>query len=373
MRLSSHLFIALLGAFVLSLVALVIASAANAKELKSAQVCGLDEECVPMGDRGAVESITNFSSPAPPPPTAAYYRLDFVYGAPGGRDRNAFSNLFVPSRNLIATGGPTADTIAWFPVTGAGLDLIRRSISRLQPFAAPDAWPSSIDDPLFRVTKPSTAADRGTNWTPWLLFGAAGLLLGAALGARRIRVRHALTAALVVAAFAALAAASVASAKNLTVAQACGPDDCAPLDKQHVMPLLGGSGSEPPPTAAYYRLDFTFSSPDGKVRRSHSHLYVPSRHLVAAGGEIGEVVWFPVTGAALEMLDNATSDLEPFAARAAWPTRIADPVFTPSSPAPAAESRSWPPWFVAAAVIVLALAAGAIARRFIALRLSQET
>jgi hypothetical protein len=162
-----------------------------------------------------------------------------------------------------------------------------------------------------------------------------------------------------------LALAASAAAKNLTVAQVCGPDDCAPLDRQSVMPLLGGSGSQSPPPAAYYRLDFTFETPDGVERRSISHLYVPSAHLVAAGGEVGEVVWFPVKGATLKLLDRATREVEPFGAPAAWPTSIGDPVFTPAgAKAPSAGAgTNWTAWLLATVAFLSALAAASLFAR----------
>jgi hypothetical protein len=182
---------------ILGLVSLALAAPASAKELTSAQVCGSGDECAPLNDRRTAESITDYGSASPPPPKAPYYRLDFVYND-GGVDRNAFSNLFVPSRNLVATGGPTADSIAWYPVSGAALELIRKAAADLEPYATPAAWPRSIDDPIF-TPSPMTraaAADDATNWTPWLVAIAALFLALAAGGllARRLRVRGPRTA-----------------------------------------------------------------------------------------------------------------------------------------------------------------------------------
>ena len=188
MKLTVHLLIALLAA-------LALAASASAKELKSAQVCGLGDQCAPLDDRNGANAITNFTSPSPPPPTAPYYRLEFVYGEPGSPDHNAFSHLFVLSKNLVAAGGETPGTIIWFPVSGAALDVIRDAVGDIRPYAAPAAWPKSIDDPIFTPTsnpKPAPVNDDGTNWTPWLV-GAAAILLALAAGAffaRRMRVRR---------------------------------------------------------------------------------------------------------------------------------------------------------------------------------------
>jgi hypothetical protein len=125
--------------------------------------------------------------------------------------------------------------------------------------------------------------------------------------------RPSVKSALVAMTLAALVLASGVSAKNMAVAQACGPDECVSLqDRQHLTTLLGGGGSAPPPTAAYYRLDFTFESPGAAHRVTHPSLYVPSKQLAATEGRSGEVVWFPVNRAAAGLMERAARDLEPF-------------------------------------------------------------
>jgi hypothetical protein len=169
---------------------------------------------------------------------------------------------------------------------------------------------------------------------------------------------------------AALALTSTAAAKELTTAQACGLDgQCEAMDKDGSMLILssGGSVSQPPPTTeAYYRVEYVFDSPDGSEHHSFSHLFVPSTGLVGMGDEVGGVAWFPVYGHALETLREATRDLQPFSAPAAWPTSIEDPIFTPgraASPAPDT-GIDWRPWALAAGLVLLALAAGGfLARR----------
>jgi hypothetical protein len=166
----------------------------------------------------------------------------------------------------------------------------------------------------------------------------------------------------------ALALASTAAAKELSTAQACGPaDDCAAVDKDGAMLLLnsGGSVSQPPPTAEYYRLDFVLAEPGSNDRNAFSHLFVPSKGLVGFGDETGGVAWFPVYGQALDAVRDATRDLEPFSAPAAWPSSIEDPIFTPGrivSPAPDS-GIDWRPWALATALMLLALAAGALFAR----------
>jgi hypothetical protein len=165
----------------------------------------------------------------------------------------------------------------------------------------------------------------------------------------------------------ALAVAATASAKSLSSARLCGPDDCAPLnDTQSVMTILGGGGSQPPPTDRYYRFDVTFDK-----RVTHSYLYVPSAGLVAAEGPVADVVWYPAGVRARDVLARAARNLDPFAAPAQWPASFADPIFTPSTPATADESRDWAPWTIGALVAIAG--AAAFGRRVVSLRLSQGT
>jgi hypothetical protein len=160
----------------------------------------------------------------------------------------------------------------------------------------------------------------------------------------------------------ALVLASGASAKNMTVAQACGPFECVTLrDRQHLTTLLGGGGFAPPPTAAYYRLDFTFELPDGAHRVTHSSLYVPSKQLAATEGPSGEVVWFPVDRAAAGLMARETSDLEPFAAPSAWPARYGDGAFSRTTRRVEGD-MSWTPWLAGTAVL-LALGVGVLFAR----------
>jgi hypothetical protein len=170
-----------------------------------------------------------------------------------------------------------------------------------------------------------------------------------------------------------LALISGASAKNMTLAQACGPHECVPLqDRQALTTLLGGGGSQPPPSAAYYRLDFTFESPDGAQRVTHSSLYVPSKQLAATEGPRRDVVWFPVDRAAAGLVERSARDIEPFAAPGAWPTSYGEPIFspTPETRAAPADGTNWLPWLVAVPAIA---AAAMFARRRFALRLPQGT
>jgi hypothetical protein len=166
---------------------------------------------------------------------------------------------------------------------------------------------------------------------------------------------------------AAMALAATASAKEIQTAQACGPDQCGDLDKDGTMLILnsGGSVSQPPPTAEYYRLDFVFAEPGTPDHNALSHLFVPSKGLVGFGDENGGVAWFPIYGQALDTVRQATRDVQPFAAPLAWPTSIGDPIFKPPatvSPAPS-DATNWRPWALGSALVLLVLAAGALLAR----------
>jgi hypothetical protein len=188
-RLAAHLLLVLAAA-------LALAPTAAAKELQTAQACGPNGDCAAMDKDGTMLLLNSGGSVTPPPPTAEYYRLYFVFAEPGASDHNAFSHLFVPSKGLVGFGDENGG-VAWFPVYGEALDAVRNATRNLEPFAAPAAWPTSIEDPIFSPGEPSSPAPaNGTNWRPWAVgLGLVLLALGVgAVLARRTRVRRPTTA-----------------------------------------------------------------------------------------------------------------------------------------------------------------------------------
>lgn len=159
---------------------------------------------------------------------------------------------------------------------------------------------------------------------------------------------------------------AAASAKGPVEAQICGESDCAELDPRVGGMLIvdaGDRASRIPPTAEFFRVDFTFRSPDGREENSFSHLYVPSRRLMAAGDELpGTLVWFPVVGEPLAAIERAVAELDPYAGPAAWPTSLEDPIVTHAPPSPTG-GRDSLPYVLAACGILALLAAGGFARR----------
>lgn len=323
---------------------LVLAPAAQAKEGPGGyQVCGPDA-CASIGHGSDSVVVLDSGSESPPPPPGPYYLIDY-------REQHAVPYYFRPDRELVGAKLRTDGEISWFSVHGTPvLKRLSAATAKLEPYAT------------------ASQAGSGRDWTPWLV--VAGLVLVAALGAtfllkgapmKRLAAHFLLVLA------AALALAATASAKEIQTAQACGPDQCGDLDKDGTMLILnsGGSVSQPPPTAEYYRLDFVFAEPGTPDHNAFSHLFVPSTGLVGFGDETGGVAWFPIYGQALDTIRQATRDVQPFAAPAAWPTSIDDPIFSPgepSSPAPA-NGTNWRPWAVGLGLVLLALAVGALLAR----------
>jgi hypothetical protein len=333
--------------FLAAATALALATPAAAKEGGAAyEVCGPDA-CASIGHGSDSVVVLDSGSESPPPPPGPYYRIDY-------NEQHAVPYYFRPDRRLVGAKLGTNGEISWYRIDGtSALQRLNAATAKLEPYGVG-----------------STSGD-GRNLTPWIVAAVLLLLLclGAALLLKGAPMKR-LVAHFLLVLVAALALASTAAAKELTTAQACGLDgQCEAMDKDGSMLILssGGSVSQPPPTTAeYYRVDYVFDSPDGREHHSFSHLFVPSTGLVGMGDEVGGVAWFPVYGQALDTLREATRDLEPFSAPAAWPTSIEDPIFTPGrvvSPAPDS-GIDWRPWALAAGLVLLALAAGAfLARR----------
>jgi len=324
--------------------ALALVPAAPAKEGPGGyEVCGPDA-CASIGHGSGSVVVLDVGSESPPPPPGPYYVIDY-------KEQHAVPYYFRPDRELVGAKLDSSGELSWYSVHGTPvLKRLSAATAKLEPYAA------------------ASQTGSGRDWTPWVI--VSGLIVLAALGATFLlkgapMKRLSGTFLLVLAA--ALALAAAASAKEIQNAQACGPDQCGDLDKDGTMLILnsGGSVSQPPPTAAYYRLDFVFAEPGTPDHHAFSHLFVPSKGLVGFGDENGGVAWFPIYGQALDTVRQATRDVQPFAAPATWPTSIDDPIFMPPttvSPAPA-NGTDWRPWAVGFALVLLALAVGAVLAR----------
>jgi hypothetical protein len=188
MKLTGRLFLVLVAA-------LALASAASAKEVTNAQACGSGDDCAPLGDQRSVMLILNSGGKITNPPRlGSYYRLDFVFGVRGSPDYDAFADLYVSSKGLVGSADEFGHVI-WWRVPSPGRAVIEHAITKLQPFSAPAAWPTSTDEPILTPKPMSVSAGR-MKWTPWL-FAAVVLLLALGVGgvfARRLHVRRLSTA-----------------------------------------------------------------------------------------------------------------------------------------------------------------------------------
>ena len=186
-----------LGALV-AVALLAQAPAAAAKEMKEATFCGAGG-CKTYGDPDTLRTIPlGGEKMAPEPPAAAFYTVEVVLAA--GPDEHKYSFYWVPSAEVIGTGGQEAGTITWFRVFGTAVGALRRATDGIEPFAAPSgAWPATVRKPPWEpvptaAPEPAPAAttgDREGNAMPWvaLASGAGGVLalLALALVMRRRR------------------------------------------------------------------------------------------------------------------------------------------------------------------------------------------
>jgi hypothetical protein len=171
--------------------------------------------------------------------------------------------------------------------------------------------------------------------------------------------------ALVIAVVAGLALAPAAVAKNITKAQACGPDECVALQDRQVMEILnsGGSVSKPPPSAPYLRLDFTFDG-GGPNENSFSHLFVPSTGLIGANGETQQaLLWFENDGVITERFRQVIRGLEPYPAPNTWPRNLDAPSGWTGYAPLADDAGNWRPWAFALGTAMIALSIGGLLAR----------
>ncbi len=110
-----------------------------------------------------------------------------------------------------------------------------------------------------------------------------------------------------------LAVPSLASAKELTKAQVCGPGGCATVTDKHTLlniPTGGDTPSAPPPASSYYELRLTVTE------RSHTYrwtsYYVPASNMVAGIDEYNAGVFFRIYGDAGPLMRRLSRGIAPF-------------------------------------------------------------
>jgi hypothetical protein len=173
---------------VLVAVGLTFVAAASAKGPVEAEICG-QSDCVALDSRVGRMLIVDAGDRASRiPPTAEFFRVEFTFRSPDGREENTFSHLYLPSQRLMAAGAELPGALAWFPVVGEPLAAIERAVNELDPYTGPAAWPRSLEDAMVTRTRASPTGD-------WLLYvlAACGILvlISAAGFARRVRLRQA--------------------------------------------------------------------------------------------------------------------------------------------------------------------------------------
>ena len=152
---------------------LAVPTAAAAKGLATVIVCG-PEECVQLEDRELAARVASPQETVDPPFPAAYYRVRIAFE--GG---DAYSTLFVPSEELIATN---AGGLLWYVPRAEALRSLQAAVKDLESHAAPRAWPRYIET---TEPQPTPAGWTGRFGWSWLLAVAALVVGGSALLAGR--------------------------------------------------------------------------------------------------------------------------------------------------------------------------------------------
>ena len=121
----------------------------------------------------------------------------------------------------------------------------------------------------------------------------------------------------VLTAFAALALAAPAAAKEVAKAELCGPAGCATVtdrDDLRLVPTGSESIAAPPPLGAFHRLTITMEGPDVHGTRPWTIWYVPAAGMIAAPGPTGEIAFHPVYGEAATFMKALAKTVRPYRA-----------------------------------------------------------
>jgi hypothetical protein len=158
--------------------------------------------------------------------------------------------------------------------------------------------------------------------------------------------------------------------KGLTSVRVCGESECVALSDEpqaaHIMSSAEGV-FEPPKPGPFYRLDIAIDA--GTETHSFSNVFVPGEELIAANvGAERALVWYVPRTEALRLLEEATRDLEPYAAPAAWPPKIAALNGLTAPPPVTSDGANWRPWALAVGALMVALSAGGLLARRLRLR-----
>ena len=184
------------GILVALALALALPSTAAAKDLTRAEACGRSGCAELPRDKSGDGLIQLRGSEgrevSAPPSEAPFYLLVWEFGPPAEDGQTArFATLYTPSANLFAAPGMRPGSVEWFGATGAVLDKVRAATRGLEPYAAPERWPTVISPPSASPATPQRASD-GAGWTRWALAAALALLVIAIVIslARRVRLQR---------------------------------------------------------------------------------------------------------------------------------------------------------------------------------------
>jgi hypothetical protein len=158
----------------IGLAALAVASTASAKGSVPGRACGA-ESCIALDGGPKSLIILDHDAKRAAPPPAPYYRLHYSAAGVG-------PHYFVTPRFLaVETAGGRA--LQWYALTGTGPDRLRTAIRDLEPYEAPDEWPTRIEVPV------ETRAG-GTDAFTWLIGALLVAVAAGAVVASRVRVRR---------------------------------------------------------------------------------------------------------------------------------------------------------------------------------------
>jgi hypothetical protein len=188
----------------LPLLALLLAlpSAASAKEVTGATVCGTDG-CRTTGDHDAAAELADTGALTGPPKHAAPYYTVRIQVTAEGRDEMAWTTRWSPELGLGKAEGENGDPVWFEPGAGAAATLRRLSTglrpfpaAGLEPLAGPTPGrPGGQLEPETTVIPPSAGGGAGGGGSGhgglWALGGAGALALaGGALLVVRARRRR---------------------------------------------------------------------------------------------------------------------------------------------------------------------------------------
>ena len=160
----------------------------------------------------------------------------------------------------------------------------------------------------------------------------------------------------------ALAAATPASAKEVTSAQICGASGCVDVDDHATLTALAEGGPNVPPPdrgAPWFRAELAVSA-EGEEVHSFPVAVVPSQRLVRGGDRESGFAWAPISAKANESIRSAASSLVPLPASkltgTGRPEVIVDEVILPrDDPAGGGTPWGWILGGLAAAALVAGL------------------